>query len=381
MTQINKHISEENFQRYLKNQMTSAERHLFEREMQKHPFEMEAMEGFQNIDPEQIQKDLDVLKTKINTKKQKYYYRYWAAAASFLLIVTSGLIWFQLSEKSPIPEIAEYKTEQKQEGNQVATDLHKEIIPEQKILQPQLSEENIKIEPKEKRGKTNIVSQPKKSKGILKSETINPIEIAENKTELITKNVIENDISIDEFRVEPTQNARAVRGIAQPKDSNFLLIVDGAQKVNNIQPAPAKKVSYKKVRTAEDFSDSFAAAPIGEVLTETDSNKSNAKLHFENLTDSKVHPEIGMPEYKKYLKNKAILNPDYTKRKEVVKLLIKFNTRGEIIEFQNQNKTDSLFFEKAKNIILTGPKWKPEIKNGIPIESETKIKIIFRREK
>ena len=99
MTSKNKHINEEGFLRYLNDQMNSAERNLFERELQKHPFEAEALEGFLNINTNQFQKDLNELKSKIHRKKRKNYYRYWAAAASFLLIVASGLIWFQLNEK------------------------------------------------------------------------------------------------------------------------------------------------------------------------------------------------------------------------------------------------------------------------------------------
>lgn len=378
MKQINKHINQEDFRRYLDNQMTLAERNLFERELQKHPFEAEALEGFQNIKPIQFQKDLNELKNIIHPEKHKNIYRYWAAAASFLLIVASGLIWFQLSEKSPFPKMTENKTEQKQEEKLVTPNIQKEIISESAILQPQPSVKNIQAKSKVKMEEDEIVYQPKKSKEVLKPEPINVTETTENDKEIIVENVFENDINLKKLEVEPTRKISAARGNSQPKDSNVLIIVEGVQNIRNVQPTTSKIVSYN-VHTAEDFSDSFADVQSVSELPEVAAPKSTAKMGSEILIDSKVQPEIGMPEFKEYLKNEAVLPNDFPKRKEAVKLLLKINTSGEISEFQNQNKTDSLLFEQAKEIIRDGPKWQTEIKNGIPIESEIEIKIIFRK--
>ncbi len=114
MSKIRKHISEKDFQRYLKNQMTDAERNAFERKLQNYPFEAEALEGFQKISPDELSQDLQELKAKIVAKKPKSQYRYWAVAATLLLLISTGIIWFQLKDKNPLPEMTETKTVDRQ---------------------------------------------------------------------------------------------------------------------------------------------------------------------------------------------------------------------------------------------------------------------------
>ncbi len=379
MNQNNKHISEEDFRRYFDNQMTLSERNLFERELQKHPFEAEALEGFQNINPNQFQKDLNELKNKIYPKKRKNRYTYWAAAASFLLIVTSGLIWFQLNPNSPMPQIAEYKTEQKQKQKFATPDSQQDIISKNEIVQPQQSEEKIQIESKKSEVIYEVVPQAKKSKSVVKSTSKNVTGTTENNRKIIIEDAIETDISLRKLNVEHTKKSAVIRGISQLKDSNVLFGIEDVQNDNNIQPSTSEKVLFKAVQSTKDFSDSFAATTIGEALPEMPSPKSSTKMRVTTVLDSKAQPEIGMQEFKKYLKNEAVLPNDYPKRKEVVKLQLKINTRGEIAEFQKKNNADSLLFEQAKEIIQGGSKWQPEIKNRIPINSEVEIKIIFRK--
>ncbi len=115
MTKEKKHISEKDFLRYLENQMTEAERNAFERELQKHPFEAEALEGLQQISPEELPNDLREMKSKITRKKRTPRYRYWAAAATILLLISSSILWFQLKDKSPVPELTENKKITKEE--------------------------------------------------------------------------------------------------------------------------------------------------------------------------------------------------------------------------------------------------------------------------
>jgi len=373
------HIDEENFNRYLDDQMTKQERNLFEKELQKNPFEDEALEGFLNLNSSQIQKDLSELKAKIHPVKRKTKYRYWAAAATFLLLVTSGIIWVQLNENQAISEIAENRTVQKHEKKIVTSDKQEETISVNKILQPQVSEQYIEAKPEVKVEKSEVNYEAKKSKEILKSESIKPSEIASRKKILIAESTPENVINLKDSETEPTQNIGAVGDILQAKDSNVIFMIEDLKQEQNNRATTAEYSSFKAVQNVENISEPVAFAPVEELLTEKEIAKSTSKNHFEILTDSKVQPEIGMPEFEKYLKNKAVLPINFPKRKEVVKLLLSINSRGEITEIQNKNKADSLIFEKAKEIITNGPKWMAEIKNDIPVESEIELKIIFRK--
>ncbi len=379
MKQIYKHINEEDFCKYLNNQMTSAERNLFERELQKYPFETEALEGFLNINPIRFQKDLNKLKNKIHQKKHNNNYRYWAAAASILLIVASGLIWVQLNMKSPMPQITEYKIRQNQKEKSTIPSFQKELVPENEILQPQQLEKNIPTEQKKDENINKVIPQHKGVKGVLKSAPLNVSKTTVGEKKMIAQNVIEHDINLKEIEVEPTRKAVAARNISQPKDLDVLFKVEGVQNENNIKPSTSEIVSFNTVRANEDFADSHAVAPAGKALPEMAAPKSASKMRTAILADSKAQPEIGMSEFKKYLKNEAILPNNYPKRKEPVKLLLEINASGEITKFQNQNSADSLLFEQAKRIIQDGSKWQPEIKNGVSVESEIEIKIVFRK--
>ncbi|MEN8118078.1 MAG: hypothetical protein ABFS16_13930, partial [Bacteroidota bacterium] len=66
MTREKLHISEEDFRRYLKNEMTENERNTFEKELQKNPFEAEALEGFEAVPSANIKNNLAELKEKIH---------------------------------------------------------------------------------------------------------------------------------------------------------------------------------------------------------------------------------------------------------------------------------------------------------------------------
>ena len=376
MTRKNEHINKEDFRRYLEDQMTPAERNLFERELQKHPFETEALEGFQNINSNQFQKDLKELKVRIQQEKRKNYYRYWAAAASFLLIVATGIILFQLNEKTTIPKLAENKTEQKQEEQLVKPDEQKEIIQESEILQSQLSKEMIQVESKERTEINEVITQPKEPKKILKSESVPPVDKVDENAEIVVLNIAEDEIEISESEVEPTQEIVSARGFSQPVDSNTLLKVDGVAKAGNAIPLA---FTSEAVQTNEEIPDSFAAFQAEKELPKMAATKSATKKHSAILVDSKALPEIGMQEFEKNMENEAILPDNHPNNKEVVKLILKINSKGEITEFQNENRADSLLFERSKEIIINGPKWQPEIKNGIPVDSETEIKIVFRK--
>ena len=60
----------EEFERYLKGEMTPEEAHVFERNTLEDPFAMEALEGLETQDPVVIESDLQNLRKKISSKKE-----------------------------------------------------------------------------------------------------------------------------------------------------------------------------------------------------------------------------------------------------------------------------------------------------------------------
>ena len=107
--------------------------------------------------------------------------------------------------------------------------------------------------------------------------------------------------------------------------------------------------------------------------------RSVTRISRETGINTKAQPVDGMDEYNAYLEKSAILPDDYPRSKEIVKLLLKINHDGEIISIESRNNIDSAILDKAKELIQDGPDWSPEFKNGENIDSEVKLKIIFRK--
>ena len=200
MTKQKKHISEKDFQRYLADQMTDAERNAFERELQKYPFEAEALEGFQQISPEELSDDLQELKAKLFSEKRKIRYRFWAAAATLLLLVTTGILWFQLKNNNPVPVVTENEVTPKTE-EKAAQSEEKPVEPSQPEREKQgqtmtapeaakVEEPEIKTEPAQTKKAVPKAAETKAVKTPPKPQT-STLHIVENQAQ------IQNEISID----------------------------------------------------------------------------------------------------------------------------------------------------------------------------------------
>ena len=364
MTRNNKHIDDKEFLKYLNDKMTLEERNQFERELQKNPFEEEALEGFLKLKPDELQKDLIELKNKINQKKQKYKYRYWAAAATFLLIVSSGIIWFQFQQKSLTMEIAEFKTEQEQSDIEPIQNIRKEADTENATLQS--------IPPEKKKVTETIISEAN-------NEINTPIEESESRQlakekvsieKIIIENTVDDEINRKEREID--QEITNVRVLSQAKRTHVLPTAKNPERDISAPETNQERVLFNVLKSADERTDSSpVAALIGEPLLEKTTPK--------KMVDSKAQPEVGMKQFQEYLKNEAVLPKSYSKRKATVKLLLEINGNGEITEIKNQNNSDLNLFEQAKTIIESGAKWQAEIKNGVHIDSVVKLKIVFKR--
>ncbi len=337
MTNKKLHINEEDFARYLENKMTSTERNAFEKELQKHPFEAEAMEGFEATSSENIQNDLNEIIVKIKPQRRNCF-RYLAAAASVLLVVSAGIVWMEVKDQNTVSEMAETKNIEKQEKVQEKSD---------KITE--LSQLNKEIE------KTTY------------SEVTSQIE---NEQETL---VIAEKVNAEDKRLQSSahEKSRTVKQVAQPtKDKNAVVsdVAPDADKTENISYAQTERKAKNLVQTEEY--QVLDDAPIGAVV---------AAPAVKEVADSKALPNGGFDNFNTYLDSIALLPENYDKKKAVVKIEFKIDSQGVISDFRNKNDADTLLFSKAKEIILNGPQWSSEIENGKRLDSTVKLKIIFRK--
>ncbi len=335
------HISRKDFFRYLKNEMTDSERNAFEKELQKHPFEAEALEGFSGYKPENIENDLNDLQKQIAPVKQKNRFRFMAAAATILLLITAGVIWMQIqTENKPLQTVETKPVEKTEKSAEKYKPLKKQTV------QSEVDEE------------TKMVEQPVKREKSPEKETAK----LPQKNAARSKKKTEDNVS--------TKNAHQVLMIVEDFDSDETEINEDNDKFRTAKSAQQRKATTnsKSFSGAAVTAQAPVAAPVAAVAPE-------GKI----VEDSDARPVTGLNKYNAYLDSTAVLPANYKKRKEKIRVKFEIDTEGNLYNFQNINRADTLLFNKACEIIKNGPHWSPEIKDGKQIATTVELKVIFRK--
>ncbi len=102
MSAKRKHRSIREYLGYLKGEFSAKERYSFERDLQADPFEMEAMEGMENIPAGELEEDLlslhDMLRKRQNRRRRRTFYSIAASIASLLIV---GTVFFNIYNINP----------------------------------------------------------------------------------------------------------------------------------------------------------------------------------------------------------------------------------------------------------------------------------------
>lgn len=423
MTQKNRNSKVEDFERYLADEMSAAEKNAFEKEMQKNDFEAEALEGFEAIQTD-ISGDLKELHNKINTGKPKRKLHYWAAAATILLLISSGIIWMQLSEQNPIQQTADTKIEteeknlnkieepkdsyfEKEPATKSKENTEKTIV-EKNQAEPvsikkstdtpiihsvvqvaedseSLDEQLIQAAPQQvKAQKARIAAIPKEAVPLqksAKSEDLAQNEIAkvisgqvisaENKTPIPGASIIEKG---------------TLNGVVTDIDGNFSIQLENDS--NTTLVAQFIGMEQKEIKPSVDsnnfielINDNIALNEIVIIGFEPQRKKQlvGSVSVVKKINNAETTPICGQKEYDILLSEKAILPNNYSTKKVVVKLLLSIDQDGTILKIENTNKADEKLVKHAKEIIREAPKWNAKIVDGINVASDTKLKIVFTK--
>ena len=103
----NKHIDFEAIRRYRADEMTQEERNAFEKELQKDSFLSEAFEGMEQLPPEEMAQHIRELSPQVASPKKNDKFRFAAAAASVLILVSIGILWFQIQKENSVPKVTQ----------------------------------------------------------------------------------------------------------------------------------------------------------------------------------------------------------------------------------------------------------------------------------
>ncbi len=363
MIKVNPNIDESDFIRYLEDKMTNSERNAFEKELQKHPFEAEALEGLETILPGKAKKDIDELKTKIKPLKRRNNNKYWAAAATVLLIVSAGVIFTHLNKRTMPLEVAGSQTTNENLGNR-----EKAFVDEVPVLGKNVEVNPGKADIRERKSIKGEVdeSAPKTNKSTAQD--------VKKQQELKSKNIQYLVGANDDAKMQPPEKT------VRKKEENINDAVAGSF----VSPSPVPftnrtRTNQVKVLSAPDSLLLTGVAIVGKEKKRKRNLTGSTHIVTETQPNSSAKPVTGFNSYSGYLSEKAILPSGYQRKKVAVKVKFVVTPNGEIEAIENRNSADTLIFKIAKDIIFNGPDWLPEIKNGKRVNSTVKLKIIFKK--
>lgn len=433
MKRLNKHISLDDFKRYRANQMSEAERNAFERELQKNPFEAEALEGFQSLTAAQIDADLKELEAKLQPGKRKSAWPYWAAAASILILLLTGILINELSNKPILEKVAQQVPEKVQDPAApkptLPTDSNKLVTEaEQPVNLAENSEPKSDAQtyfnPEEVAQKLN---EPTEKSTMLTEENAQPVETiaaAPVKTDEQPQaqsielplqgkvsGVMIRGISSKRSRGNAQMN-RPVRGQVIDKESGdvipgvsiiekgttngTLTDLNGNFSLQLTNPTDSSLIAQFVGMQPLEFKPSDDSLTIARMETDQlgldevvvigygsqrkqDITGSITTVSPNESTYDAAQPLGGMQALKDYLAEKAQLPADYPADKVVVRIKMDLNNQGQIIGFENRNNADDGLFAQACQFLKDGTKWKAANRDGKQIESTVSLRIVFHK--
>ncbi len=426
MSKNKNHIDENTFSRYLANQMTDTERNAFEKNLQKNPFEAEALEGFEAASLSNLSNDLSDIRKNIQPTKKNNRTFYWAAAASVLLLITAGIIWMQVNQESPIPKMTEHKISLQTE--EVTT----KTKEESSILETNNTDTNIELPASGVQSKMAVAKRHTEAVPVSTN-----VEKKESSEEIEDEELYVDDKLAKQF-VAATAQARSLAEKQTNTAENQDSALGSVKMTKQVLGISAKKTISAKVISAEDsmpiaeksisnkvVSNGIAAKSAGQLGLKVENDSNTKRTNFEGMetaafkidTDTlptlSAHTEAlntvvpddyasqkkqatnkatsakassdplpvgGMPAYEKYLEKNAQLPNDYPKNKAIVKVVLHINEAGEITLLENTNEVDSEIFGLTRKLIAEGAAWQPGYKNDKGVKSHVKLRIVFRKD-
>lgn len=358
----NETLNEQDIQDYLAGRISGRKAHDIERYLLDHPFEREAMEGFDKLFEQELEQDLELLRQRLQHRNKPIYGMLKIAAAVALLLLSLASVWIYIDSVEPESGLALNETDQagpmpksekeqepeppvapESEADQVkgTTNIEKIVIqPEDEV------DEEIALREAPATAEVPLITQRDVAipQGEKKEETRNAEDQAKTEETLIDKSSIAYDLVETEppVTVEPEQVA--VRGLTAARSiSNEMVVMEQEKK--------AKKKDLSRPMAAILAPDSdMEAQPIGD---------------FESF-DQYVKANLKYPEVAKMAGTQG----------EVI-LAVHISQSGEITEVKVVDGIGEACNKEAIRLVMEGPVWDPAIQNGVVAKDTVQVIIRF----
>jgi protein TonB len=148
------------------------------------------------------------------------------------------------------------------------------------------------------------------------------------------------------------------------------------------QQTAIKTEGYNAVETvevAQEFSEESAITAAAAPIDSREDIEEPINALKRPGVNADPQPLGGSTLFKNYLESNAKYPEGIQNaKKEFVKIRFKITKTGEPTSFFIERSPDDSFSQEAIRLIKSGPKWSPEIKDGIPVDGEVTIRINFK---
>lgn len=317
MKKKNKYTGFTDFLRYRKGEMTNAEKNSFEKELEKDPFLSEAFAGLGSVNDTHIENDLISINKKLRRRterKRRFIIYRIAASIAVLMIVSSVFIVIERNSQESREAMPEYKS--------VTMDIPR---PEPLRKPEESPAAALPTPPAPTPPKSNQSSSEPSRKAA---------------KEQVSYNMVREEREIQREDVEPSKKMEAVQEQKIPDSNRFL--AEGA--AGNQPAAAARSVISRDISQA----------------------------------DTPARPAGGQQAFDRYILEN-IRRPDSATAGQRVVVVTSFRvkTDGSLDSIKIVKSPQKQFSDEAIRLIKEGPAWRPAIRDGVAVEDEVSLRIVF----
>ena len=426
------------FLQYLKDELSKQERYKLEKDLQADAFEREAMEGLESISPEKAEEDLLSLHASLNRRlgrrRRRAWYSIAATAASILLVGTIFLNIYDLNpdkaESEPLTEESFRDLDSKKEVPEAPAVKEAPVVEEapgaEKVV---VASEPETAKADEPPAAAKALARDKAPKApsaevTLEEETFDMILADEEIVAVEAEPQRRKRSALNEKMAAPMANAPQANNIALAGQvsgivisSEDLEVLPGASiMISGTETGTLTDMEGRFTLPADDDQTSVVASFIGmeteeyqlnreidnQLLMQPDavmldevvvmaqgsgrlegiSSTSSSRVVKEEAPPaySAAEPTEGYKAYRDYVEKNMIFPEGYIPgEREIVVLKFTVTSSASISDIIPLRSPGDDYTEEAKRLLLQGPKWKPSILNGVQMDEQVRIRIVFKK--
>jgi TonB family protein len=379
--------------------MSAKEKNLFERELQKDPFAEEAADGLSSISPVDASADMSklyrTLESRVKRSRRFIIYRI-AASIAVLMIISSVFIVLnrnnagtRLSETTGMPIAAEIQRNepivQHDEGSQQdkkAADAVKNITPEQPANakaeeNDDVVTESADVAKEEAHPAAGKIAEP----DIVREYSARSMKIAaEPKTKIIGR--VEGTV----YSAEDDTPVPGASIVIKGKTTGAVTDSNGRFSLEVPDTKATLVASYigmlpQEVSVSKDTFADIRLQPSTESLSEVVVVGYGVQKKSDEAIEEYVPPRpvTGQAAFNRYIEDNMV-RPDSSSSGQRAVVVVGFHVlaNGAIDSLKIIRSPGKAFSDEAIRLVKSGPRWQPAIRDGVRVEDDVRIRIVFK---